>query len=138
MIIIQKIKLKMKDRRGLATYIELAILLLVCMMLLALSVSFFQIYAKHNLVNSMAHELARRVEVTGEVGSSTYAEFERLKLASGYRDATVSFSHSGRIPLEEPFTVVVMVPQKFGIGGIQIIPMTVKAVATGRSEVYWK
>ncbi len=134
----RKIKQLLKDRSGTATFIEMAVLVIVCMMLLTMSISYLQIYSKHNLVNSMAHEIARFVEIEGEVSPDVYAEFERLKLATGFSNATVDLDKSGRIPLEERFTVTVSVQQKFGIGSIKVIPVTVKAIATGRSEVYWK
>lgn len=128
----------LQDKRGSSVFIELAVFLLVCLMLLAVSVSFLQIYAKYNLINSMAHELSRYIQINGEVSSSTYGEFDRLKRTFGYSDANVNIDKTGRIPLEEPFTVVVTVQQNFGIGGFKVIPVTIKAVATGRSEKYWK
>ena len=135
---LRKVKALLGNKDGAGTYIELTILFLVVMMLLTTSVSFLNVYAKHNLVNVMAHELARYVEIKGAIDGGTYAEFERLKSASGYHNAQVDFDRSGKLSLEEPFTVTVSVPEKFGIGSIQVIPVTVKAVATGRSEVYWK
>lgn len=134
----EKIRKLLKDKRGSGTFIEMAVLILVVLMMLALSISFLQIYARHNLINTMAHELARYVEIKGIINSDTYNEFERLKRASGFDSATVSFDQSGRLQLEEPFTVTVTVREKFGIGSIQVIPVDVKAVSTGRSEVYWK
>lgn len=134
----EKIKRTLRDKRGFSTFIELSVLCLVVLMMGVMCISYMQIYAKHNLVNSMAHEIARFVEIRGGVDGSTYTEFERLKRAAGYSDAAVSFSQTGRLQLEEPFTVTVTVQQKFGIGGIKVIPVTVKAIATGRSEKYWK
>lgn len=128
----------LKEKRGMSAFVELAVLVLVILMLLALSISFLSIYARHNLVNTMAHEIARYVEIKGEIGSDTYAEFDRLKSASGFSTASVSFDATGRLQLEEPFTVTVTVTEKFGIGGFQVIPVTIKAISTGRSEIYWK
>jgi hypothetical protein len=116
----------------------MASLYIVFIMLLALGMSALNVYARHNLVNAMAHEIARYVEIKGIIDAGTHAEFARLKQASGLTSATVSFDRTGRIPLEAPFTVTVTVKEKFGIGGIQVIPVEVKAVSTGRSEVYWK
>lgn len=128
----------LKQKRGASAFIEMSVLILVVTMLLALVVSFFGIYAKYNLVNTMAHELARYVEITGEVSSDAYSEFERLKRASGFSNATVDFDKSGRIQLEEPFTVTVTVSERFGIGTLMIFPVNIKAVSTGRSEMFWK
>lgn len=135
---LNKAKRLLKNKDGSSVYIELTVLFLVCMMLLSLSISFLNVYAKHNLVNTMAHELARYVEIKGQIDNSTYAEFNRLKTASGFGNATVNFDRSGKLSLEESFTVTVSVRERFGIGSVQVIPVTVKAVATGRSEVYWK
>jgi len=128
----------LKDKRGFSGYFEIAVLILVFLMILTLSVSFLNVYAKHNLVNAMAHEIARYVEIKGEINGQTAAEIQRLKDISGFGDATVTFDKSGKLDLEEEFMVTVTVERKFGIGGIQVIPVTIQAVATGRSEVYWK
>ena len=130
----------LKRGDGTSAYIELAVLIMVLVMFLAFAISFLSVYAKHNLVNAMAHEIARFVEIKGQINSAVYDEFDRLKLAAGptFSGATLSFDKSGKLDLEESFTVTVTLPQKFGIGGVEIIPVTVKAISTGRSEVYWK
>ena len=136
---IRKILRLLKDNRGSSAYIELAVLILVCMMILALSVSFLGIYSKYNLVNAMAHEIARYVEIKGVINNDTFSEFNRLKSAAGLATAAVSFDRpAGRIQLEDPFTVTVTMTERFGIGGVQVIPVTVRAISTGRSEVFWK
>lgn len=138
MRMIEKIKRKLKEKSGMSAYISIAVVVIVVVMLLVTNVTFLGIYAKYNQVNAMAHEIARYVEIKGQVNSDTYAEFERLRDAAGFTSAEVSFSRSGKIPLEDAFTVTVVVKSKFGVGGIQVIPVNVTAVASGRSEVYWK
>ena len=138
-IIIKKAIRLLREKRGMSAFIELAVLILIILMFLALSISFLNIYARNNIVNTMAHEMARYISIRGEIGGGTYAEFERLKVVSGFSTATVSFNRpNGPIPLEEPFTVTVTVVERFGIGTIQVIPVTVRGVSTGRSEVFWK
>ena len=137
-IYIRKILRFLRDKRGSGTFVELAVLILVIMMFLSLSVSFLNIYAKYTIVNAMAHEIARYVEIKGVIDGNTFGEFDRLRSASGLSSATVSFDRSGRIQLEDPFTVTVTMTERFGIGSIRVVPVTVRAVSTGRSEVYWK
>lgn len=134
----RKICAVLKDRRGASAFADMSVMVIVFMMLLALTISFMNIYAKHNLTNTMAHEMARYIEIKGTIDSDTNAEFARLKQTSGFESATVSFDKSGKLDLEESFTVTVTVQERFGIGGIQVIPVEVKAIATGRSEVYQK
>ena len=43
----EKIRKLLKDKRGSGTFIEMAVLILVVLMMLALSISFLQIYARH-------------------------------------------------------------------------------------------
>lgn len=133
-----KAKKLLKSKAGMSGFIDIAVEILITMILLTVAITYLNVYAKHNLVNTMAHEIARYVEVKGQINSDTYTEFDRLKDASGFTGATVTFDKSGKLALEEAFTVTVSVQQKVGVGGIDVFPVTVKAVSTGRSEVYWK
>lgn len=134
----KKITGKLKETNGESGFIGIAVIIMVVAICLVTITSYLRIYAKYNLVNSIAHEMARYVEIKGQVGPDAYDEFERLKRAAGFDTATITFSRTGRIPLEEPFTVTVTLSERFGVGSIKVLPVNVKAVASGRSEVYWK
>jgi hypothetical protein len=133
-----KTKEKLAEKSGFSELMVVFFVFIVTIICIVVTGSFMSIYAKHNLVNATAHELARYIEVNGIVNGDTADEFDRLTKAVGIENARYTVSKSGKIALEEPFTVRVEMPGLIGVGSIRFIPVTVVAAASGRGEVYWK
>lgn len=134
----QKYIAKLKCKKGSSLAIEIAVTMIVILMLWALVMGVLQIFFIQQRATLVASETTRYVEIKGRVDSSSYAEFERLKEVANLEGATVVFSHNGAIPLEDEFTVTVIVPYTFGVGNIISTTKNFKIVYSGRSEVYWK
>lgn len=119
-------------------YIDVAVLVLCAMMVLALVVKVFPVYIAKNQLDTFANELCREAEISGHVGSETSERAQILKEKTGL-DPTISWSKTGRIQLNEEFTVTVSMQCNIGLfGGFSSFPIILTARASGKSEVYWK
>lgn len=128
---------KLNNMRG-EGYIDVAVLVLCAMLVLALAVKVFPVYIAKNQLDAFANELCREAEIAGRVGSETSARAQVLREKTGL-DPTISWSKTGRIQLNEEFTVTVSMQTNIGLfGGFGSFPITLTAKATGKSEVYHK
>lgn len=128
---------KLKSRRG-EGYIDVAVLVLCAMLVIALAVKVFPVYIAKNQLDTFATELCREAEISGRVGSETTQRAQVLKEKTGL-DPAVTWSKTGKIQLDQEFTVTVSVQKNIGLfGGFGSFPITLRAQATGKSEVYWK
>lgn len=119
-------------------YIDVAVLVLCVMLVIALAVKVFPIYIAKNQLDTFASELCREAEIAGRVGSETSTRAQVLKEKTGL-DPIISWTKTGRIQLNEEFTVKVSLQTDIGLfGGFGSFPITLKAQAVGKSEVYWK
>jgi hypothetical protein len=128
---------KLKNKRG-EGYIDVAVLVLCAMLVIALAVKVFPVYIAKNQLDTFATELCREAEISGRVGSETTQRAQVLKEKTGL-DPAVTWSKTGKIQLDQEFTVTVSVQKNIGLfGGFGSFPITLRAQATGKSEVYWK
>ncbi len=128
---------KLKNKRG-EGYIDVAVLVLCAMLVIALAVKVFPVYIAKNQLDTYATELCREAEISGRIGSETTQRAQVLKEETGI-DPAISWSKTGRIQLDQEFTVAVSVQKNIGLfGGFGSFPITIRAQATGKSEVYWK
>lgn len=128
---------KLKNRRG-EGYIDVAVLVLCAMLVIALAVKVFPVYIAKNQLDTFATELCREAEISGRVGSETTQRTQVLKEKTGL-DPSVTWSKTGKIQLNQEFTVTVSIQKNIGLfGGFGSFPITLRAQATGKSEVYWK
>lgn len=128
---------KLHNKRG-EGYIDVAVLVLCAMLVLALAVKVFPVYMAKNQLDTFANELCREAEIVGRVGSETSARAQVLREKTGL-NPTISWSKTGRIQLNEEFTVTVSMQTNIGLfGGFGSFPITLTAQAAGKSEVYWK
>ncbi|WP_101908598.1 DUF4320 family protein [Marasmitruncus massiliensis] len=128
---------KLKDKRG-EGYIDVAVLVLCAMLVIALAVKVFPVYIAKNQLDTFATELCREAEISGRVGSETTQRAQVLKEKTGL-DPAVTWSETGKIQLDQEFTVKVSIQKNIGLfGGFGSFPITLRAQATGKSEVYWK
>jgi len=119
-------------------YIDVAVLVLCAMLVIALAVRVFPAYIIKQQVDTFATELMREAEIAGRVGTETTNRELLLREKTGITP-TVTWSKSGRIQLNEEISVTVTFDTNIGLfGGFGSYPVTLKADAAGKSEVYWK
>ena len=128
---------KLKSKRG-EGYIDVAVLVLCALLVIALAVKVFPVYIAKNQLDTFATELCREAEISGRVGNETTQRAQVLKEKTGL-DPAVTWSKTGKIQLDQEFTVTVSMQKNIGLfGGFGSFPITLRAQATGKSEVYWK
>ena len=127
----------LKSRRG-EGYIDVCVLVLCAMLVIALAVTVFPVYIAKQQIDTFAVELVREAEIAGRVGTETSRREQALREQTGL-DPQVSWSHSGRIQLNQEVTVTVTYRTNIGLwGGFGSFPITLRSDASGKSEVYWK
>lgn len=131
------LKLIVKNRRG-EGYIDAAVLVLCVMLVLAVAISVLPVFVTKNKLDNYAAELCREAEIAGRVGSETTLRAQVLTENTGLAP-DISWSNTGKIQLNEEFTVAVTMQTNLGLfGGFGSFPVTLKAQASGKSEVYHK
>lgn len=119
-------------------YIDVAILILCVMLVIALAVKVFPVYILKQQIDTFATELVREAEIAGRVGSETTNREILLKDKMGI-SPNVNWSRSGRIQLNEEISVTITYETNIGLfAGFSSFPITLRAHAAGKSEVYWK
>lgn len=119
-------------------YIDVVVLVLCAMLVIAIAVRVFSVYIAKNQLDTFASELCREGEIAGRVDSETSLRAQELKDKTGL-NPVITWSKTGKIQLDEEFTVTVSMQANIGLfGGFGSFPITLKAQATGKSEVYWK
>ncbi len=127
----------LKNRRG-EGYIDVAVLVLCVMLVIAVAVSVLPVFVTKNKLDTYASELCREAEIAGRVGNETTLRAQVLTEKTGI-NPNISWSKSGKIQLNQDVTVTVTVQTDLGLfGGFGSFPVTLKAQASGKSEVYWK
>lgn len=127
----------MKDKKG-EGYIDVAVLIICMMLVIALGVKLFPIYVTKLQADNFADELVREAEISGRVGSETSSRQRILEEKTGLHPS-VQWSKTGKIQLNEEVTVTVTVQENLGLfGDFGSFPITIRARASGKSEVYWK
>lgn len=131
------VKRILKSRRG-EGYIDTAVLVLCVMLVLAVAISVLPVFVTKNKLDTYVTELCREAEIAGRVGTETTLRAQVLAEKTGI-DPDISWSKTGKIQLNEDFTVTVTTQADLGLfGGFGSFPVTLKAQASGKSEVYWK
>jgi len=127
----------LRTRRG-EGYIDVAVLVLCVMMVIAVAVSVLPVFVTKNQLDTYAVELCRESEIAGRVGSETTLRAQVLTEKTGL-SPDILWSKTGRLQLNEEFTVTVTTQMDLGLfGGFGSFPVTLKSQASGKSEVYWK
>lgn len=127
----------LKNNRG-EGYIDVVVLILCAMLVIALAVNVFPAYIIKQQVDTFAVELMREAEIAGRVGTETTQRELILREKTGITP-TIVWSKSGQIQLNEEITVTVTYPINIGLfGGFGSFPITLRADAAGKGEVYWK
>lgn len=127
----------LKNKRG-EGYIDVAVLVLCVMLVIAMAVSVLPVFVNKNKLDTYATELCREAEIAGRVGSETTLRAQVLTEKTGL-NPSISWSKTGNIQLNEEFTVTVTTQADLGLfGGFGSFPITLRAQASGKSEVYHK
>jgi hypothetical protein len=126
--------LKCKKGEG---YIDTVIIVLVAMVVIALALKVFPVFIAKNQLNTYVNELARTAEIEGYIGSVTQNKAHELTENLGI-NPTIQWSKSGRIQLNESFSVTGELKVDIGFFEFGAFPITLRAKVTGRSEVYYK
>lgn len=89
-------------------------------------------------MGTFATELVREAEISGRVGLETSRRAAVLREKTGL-DPDITWSAGGRIQLNSEVTVFLTLQTNIGLfGDFGLFPITLRAQATGKSEVYWK
>lgn len=127
----------LKSKRG-EGYIDVCVLVLCTMLVIALAVQVLPAFIAKQQLDTFATELVREAEITGRVGSETDRREQALREQTGL-DPAVQWSDTGRIQLNEEVSVTLTYEIDLGLfAGFGSFPITLRADATGKSEVYWK
>jgi hypothetical protein len=127
----------LRSQRG-EGYVDVAVLVLCVMLVLAVAVSVMPVFITKNKLDTYASELCREAEIAGRVGTETTLRAQVLTEQAGLTPS-ITWSKTGRIQLNEEFTVTLTTQADIGLfGGFGSFPVTLKAQANGKSEVYWK
>ena len=127
----------LRSQRG-EGYVDTAVLVLCVMLVIAVAVSVLPVFVTKNKLDTYASELCREAEITGCVGTETNRRAQVLTEQTGL-SPDISWSKSGRIQLNQEFTVTATLQADSGLfGGFGRFPVTLEAQASGKSEVYWK
>ena len=127
----------LKSKRG-EGYIDVVVLVLCAMLVIALALRVFPVYIAKQQLDTFASELIREAEISGRVGSETSLRTQVMKEKTGL-NPNISWSRTGRIQLNEEVTVTLTLQTNIGLfGGFGSFPITLRAEASGKSEVYWK
>lgn len=131
------VRARLAEKRG-EGYIDIAVLVLCVMLVLALAVKILPVFIAKQQLDTFATELCREAEIAGRIGGETSRREVVLREKTGL-SPQVSWSDSGRIQLNEEVTVQLTYRYELGLfGGFGSFPITLRAAATGKSEVYWK
>lgn len=127
----------LKSKRG-EGYIDVCVLVLCTMLVIALAVQVLPAFIAKQQLDTFATELVREAEIAGRVGSETNRREQALREQTGL-DPTVQWSDTGRIQFNEEVSVTLTYEIDLGLfAGFGSFPITLRADATGKSEVYWK
>lgn len=133
----EAVKKVIKDRSG-EGYIDVAVIVFCVMLVTALGVKLFPIFITKIQLDNFADELVREAEISGRVGSETSIRQRALEEKTGIHP-DVYWSSGGNIQLNEEVTVTLVMDKDLGLfGRFGSFPVTIRARASGKSEVYWK
>ena len=127
----------LKERQG-EGYIDVVVLVLCAVFVLALAMRVLPVFIQKQQLDYYASELVREAEVTGRVGEETSRREAVLTEKTGLTP-DITWSTQGQIQLNSDVTVTLTMETNIGLfGDLGSFPVTLRAQAAGKSEVYWK
>lgn len=118
-------------------YFDVVIVVLVVVMVLALILAAAPVVSAKIQLDNYADELVREAEIAGRIGAETSARAQILAEKTGLAPA-IQWSRTGKIQLNQEFTVTCTYKMDIGFGEFGSFPITLISKASGKSEVYWK
>ena len=118
-------------------YFDVVIVVLVVVMVLALIPAAAPVVSAKIQLDNYADELVREAEIAGRIGAETSARAQILAEKTGLAPA-IQWSRTGKIQLNQEFTVTCTYKMDIGFGEFGSFPITLTSKASGKSEVYWK
>ena len=115
----------------------MVIVVLVVVMVLALIPAAAPVVSAKIQLDNYADELVREAEIAGRIGAETSARAQILAEKTGLAPA-IQWSRTGKIQLNQEFTVTCTYKMDIGFGEFGSFPITLTSKASGKSEVYWK
>ena len=133
----KRIQYLLKERQG-EGYIDVVVLVLCAVFVLALAMRVLPVFIQKQRLDYYASGLVREAEVTGRVGEETSRRAAVLTEKTGLTPDII-WSTQGQIQLNSDVTVTLTMETNIGLfGDIGSFPVTLRAQAAGKSEVYWK
>lgn len=119
-------------------YVDVVVLILCTVLVLALALRVLPVFIQKQQLDLFATELVREAEISGRIGSETDRRAAVLTEKTGLAPE-IFWSSRGKIQLNEDVTVTLTLETDIGLfGEFASFPITLRAQATGKSEVYWK
>lgn len=142
------LKSVLKDKSGgSAFYTDLLVGIVIFLIVVALIMSVLPVYTQKDLIDGLADDMARYIELVGQAQDEDVKTRTR-SLAAAYglnpdavqvEVAATYYSETAKtIQIMDQFTVTITYRTQFGISEYAIVPITLTGKAVGRSEVYWK
>ncbi|MDE7398601.1 MAG: DUF4320 family protein [Oscillospiraceae bacterium] len=126
----------LRSKRG-EGYFDAVIIVLVVVMAIALIMAVAPVVSAKIQLDNYADELVREAEISGRIGAETTARAQILSEKTGIFP-TINWSRTGKIQINQEFTVTCTYKMDIGFGEFGSFPVTLTAKASGKSEVYHK
>ena len=126
----------LKNNKG-ESMIDTVLIVFVVVMMLAFSLSVLPVIIEKSKLDTFAEEVVRFAEIEGRIGSNTSAKINSMTSSTGL-DPSVNWSRTGKVQLNEEFSLVLSHETDIGFFSFGSFKVTLTSKATGRSEVYWK
>lgn len=119
-------------------YLDVVVLILVAMLTVVLIIKTLPVFIVKQQLDSYATQLLREAEITGRVGSEVEQRARELTEDFGIAP-NISWSKTGAIQLNEAISVTLTYEVEIGLfAGFGSFKVPLRAVSSGKGEVYWK
>ena len=126
----------LKNNKG-EGMIDTILIVFVVVMMMAFALSVLPVVIEKSKLDTFAEEVVRVAEIEGRIGTNTSSRINSLKATTGL-NPNIDWSTSGKIQLNEEFSLVLSHETDIGFFSFGSFKVTLTSKATGRSEVYWK
>jgi hypothetical protein len=132
-----RLKKIIRAKKGDASYIGIAVLMITVATSLAVIVAISPIFIAKQDLDVYADQLIRTAEIAGSVGTDTDAQQNKLTADMGI-EPDVRWNRTGNVPLGDTIALELTLICPVKVGSLANFNITLKSKVTGKSEVYWK
>lgn len=124
--------------------IELMVTVFIVLLLLSIFITVLPVFIRMQELDHMANELVRTAEVYGGVSTEVQERYQELKTTTGITPKSISwegteyYQGTNRVQLNKKIKVRLTLDYDIGSSYLGSIPIELRSVTTGRSEVYIK